>query len=390
MSASHEPTLATAGHLPGEPTHVEFFDPPMTPELWEVYEQATHSYGCTREFIEHFENPAGASLALVHPGPRGHIRAAFLFTLSQDRAVRVLGRFTAPPAELLGAFVDAVFARHRGMDRVDTNLIDALPDPGVLGRPVLALRPATELRISLPDSVEEYQRTLDKDFLKRTQRYERRLSRECPSSRFTTLERGEIRRSCVADVVRLNHERMASKGTWSILDEHYENGIFSVARAHGYLTALLDGDRMCGGVIVIRCGADAFTWVIGHDNAYSMHRPGRLCQLAAIRHCIARGVRTLHFLHGESDYKKQFGGKPAPLASYVVLRSWAALRPDDVTRLLWTRSEVSVRKLIDVADAIAARALARKEPVKSFARDVVRRVKGHLRESRPKHLEVRR
>ena len=154
-----------------EPTQVEFFDPPMTPELWEVYEQATHSYGCTREFIEHFENPAGASLALVRLGPRGHVWAAFLFKLSQDRTVRVLGRFTAPPAELLGAFVDAVFARHRGMSRVDTNLIDVLPDSGGLGRPALALRPAVELRISLPDSVEEYQLSLDKDFLKRTQRY---------------------------------------------------------------------------------------------------------------------------------------------------------------------------------------------------------------------------
>jgi CelD/BcsL family acetyltransferase involved in cellulose biosynthesis len=355
----------------------------MTPELWEVYEQATHSYGCTREFIEYFEDPAGASIALVRPAPRGHVRAAFLFKMSQDRSVRVLGRFTAPPAEILGAYVDAVFARNRAMRRVDTGLIDALPDPGTLGRPVLAQHTATEMRISLPDSVEEYQLSLDKDFLKRTQRFEHRLSHACPSSRFVAVEREEIPRSWVADVVRLNHERMDSKRTQSVLDVHYEEGIFSVARAHGCLTALLDGDHVCAGVIAIRCGTDAFAWVVGHDNAYGSYRPGKLCQLASIRHCIARGVRTLHFLHGESRYKKELGGKPASLASYVVLRSWAALRPDEVTRLLWTRSEASARKLIDVADAIAARALDRKEPVKSFARDVARRVKCRLRESHP-------
>ncbi len=373
MSASPL-AAASSGCVPAAQHQVEFFDSPVTPELWKVYEFATHSYGCTREFIEHFENPAGASLALVRSARADDRRAAFLFQQDPGGTARILGRLFAPPADLLGAFVNAVLERHQGVDRIATNFIDALPDPVVPGRPVLALSEAKELRAWLPATVEDYERTLDREFLKRVRYHERRFARECPSSRVVTLERDEIPRGWVADVVRLNRERMALKKTRSVFDERYEEGIFSVARAHGYVTVLRDGERLCAGSIIIRCGADAFAWVIGHDSSYDRFRPGTLCALAAIRHAVVRGVRTMHFLHGESDYKTAFGGKPVPLASYVILRSWAALKPEDVSRLLLKHSTLLARKVIDAADVPAERVLKRRAPIKTFLRDVAHRV----------------
>jgi CelD/BcsL family acetyltransferase involved in cellulose biosynthesis len=374
MIASPLP-LAPAPLVPAEQIQVEFFESPLTPELWAAYEAATHSYGCTREFLEHFESPASATLALVRSTPAGHVRAAFLYQLLQGGVVRVLGRFFAPSAEHLGGFAAALFARHGGVTRIETDSIDALSEPRVLARPVLALREIKELRIPLPGSVEGYERMLHGSFLKRTQVRERRLAREHPSTRVVTLERDQISRALVADVVRLNRERRASKNGESVFDEHFEEGIYSVARAHGYATVVRDGDRVCAGVINVRCGADAFFWVNGHDNGYNKFSPGTLCLLASIRYCVARGVRTFHLLDGESDYKKEVGGRPARLASYVVLRSWAALKPRDVTKLFLKHSERAARSTIDVADAVGERVFKQRAPVKSFARDVVHRMR---------------
>jgi CelD/BcsL family acetyltransferase involved in cellulose biosynthesis len=353
---------------------VEFFDAPMTADLWEAYERATRSYGCTREFIEHFESPGAASLALIRSNRSGPPLGAFLFRRHPDRTISILGRLFASSVELLASFAEAVLERYPDVARIRTNFIDALPDAGMAGRPVLVVREASELRASLPAAVEDYERMLDRKYLKQVRYHERRFARECPASRVVTLEREEIPRAWVADVVRLNRERMALKKLRSVFDEHYEEGIFAVARAHGYVTALRDGERLGAGTVIIRCGDHAYAWVIGHDGAYAKYSPGTLCALAAIRHAIVRGVRTMHFLHGESSYKAALGGKPAPLASYLILRSWAMLRSDDISRLLVKHASLAARKAIRVADAPAERLLNRRDPIKTFLREIAHRV----------------
>ena len=139
------------------------------------------------------------------------------------------------------------------------------------------------------------------------------------------------------------------------------------------MTVLLDGERVCAGAVRIRCGTESFAWVLAHDDAYASFRPGKLCALASMRHLIGRGVRTHHLLHGDSPYKRELGGEPAPLASYLVLRSWAALRTGDVGRLALKRSALLGRRAVEAADAFAARVLKRHEPIKSLARDMVHR-----------------
>jgi CelD/BcsL family acetyltransferase involved in cellulose biosynthesis len=369
-------TAELTGAVPSARLDVEFFEPPLEPELWEAYERATRSYACTRAFLEYFEESADATLALVRSRPASEDEAAFMYRLTADRSAVVLGRLAAPTAEALRAFADAVFGRHPRVRRIDTNLIDALPDPRAIGRPVLALREATEMRVRLPSSMEEYERTLSEKFVSQTRYHERRLARDHPSMRFTTLERADIPRSWIADVVRLNRERMASKNTRSVFTDHYENGIFRVARAHGAVTILHDGSNLCGGVIYIHCISEAFGWVVGHDNAYGMYRPGRLCQLAGVRHCIASGVRTVHFLHGESPYKRDLGGRSVALASYVVLRNWWSLRLSEVGRVCWKHALRLGRRSVDAADRVARRVFdAEAAPVRSLVTSIAQRAR---------------
>jgi CelD/BcsL family acetyltransferase involved in cellulose biosynthesis len=358
-----------------EPFEVVFHDSPLTPEDWGVYGRATRSYACTREFAEYFEDTAGASLALVRSRPAGEDRAAFLYRVVAGGGALVLGRFTAPTPDVLGAFVNAIFARHPGIGRVETHLIDAMPDPRPIGRPVLAVGEATELRVSFPGSIAEYERMLSNKFLSKVRYHERRLARERPSARFATLERADIPRSWIAEVVQLNRDRMASKNVESVFSKHYEEGIDRVARGHGCVTVLLDGSRVCAGVIDIVCGPEAFGWVIGHDHAYARYCPGMLCQMAAARHLIGRGVRTFHLLHGESQYKREFGGRTAALATYVVLRDWTSARPIDAARVCRKHLVKLARISIRAGDRVAGRVLGGAAPLTSLVRRVVHRTR---------------
>jgi hypothetical protein len=364
-----------------EALQVAFCDWPLAPEQWNVYERTARSYACTREFSEYFEQSAGASLGLVRSSPGGEERAAFLFRVTADGAALVLGRFAAPTADALAAFASAVFERHPRVGRIETKLMDALPEPGRVGRPVLVVGEAVELRITLPASVAEYEASLAKDFVTRIRYHERRLARDLPSARFATLERAEIPRSWIADVIELNRRRMASKNMESVFSERYEEGIARVVREHGCVTVLLDGSRVCAGVVDVHCGPEAFGWVIGHDDAYGKHRPGRLCQLMAIRHCIGRGIRTLHMLHGESPYKRDFGGQSAPLASYVVLRDWASARPTDVARVCQKHLLRFARHSLATGDRVAERVLGKRTALTSFARAVAHRARRISRSS---------
>ena len=359
-------------------TEVQFFDPPLAPELWERYERAARSYTCSRAFLEYFERPAAATLAIVRDRGGGE-QSAFLYRRTGTSA-HVYGRYTAPSAADLTAFCDALFAHDRELRRVQVDLVDALPDLGALGRPALVVRDVTERRVALPASVGEYERTLGRETLAQLRYLERRLARDHPAARFATAEGEEIPRAWIAEVVRLHHARMASKSTRSTIDGRYEEGIFRVARAHGAVTVLLDGDRVCGGVVYVLAGPEVFGWVIGHDDAYAKCRPGKLCQVAAFRHCIGRGARTYHFLMGEAGYKRELGGAPARVASYAVLRSWTSLRPGDVARVVQRRLAVVSRRAVARADRLAARLFpGRPAPLTTLARALAGRARAAAR-----------
>ena len=375
MSAARGAAELT-GAAPG--VEVEFFDPPLAPEQWGRYERAARSYTCSRAFLEYFDRPAAATLAIVRDHAGGE-RSAFLYRRAGASA-HVYGRYTAPSGADLAAFCDALFGRHRELRRVQVDLVDALPDPRALGRPALVVRHVTERRVSLPGSVEEYERTLGKDTRAQLRYLERRLARDHPGARFATAEGDDVPRAWIAEVVRLHHARMASKSTRSTIDAAYEEGIYRVARAHGAVTALLDGDRVCGGVVYVLAGPEVFGWVIGHDDAYARYRPGKLCQVAAFRHCIARGARTYHFLMGDAGYKRELGGAPAEVASYAVLRSWASLRPGDVARVVARRLARDARRVVAQADRLAARLLPhRPAPLTTLARALAGRARAAAR-----------
>jgi CelD/BcsL family acetyltransferase involved in cellulose biosynthesis len=361
-----------AAPSPADSLRVELVQAPLTSDAWAAYEAATRSHACTRAFIEHFDRPARPELALVRSEPEGDPLAAFVFERDGAGSITMLDRYAAPPAAAFAAFVEAAFERYPDVARVRTELLDAFARPGPSGRPTLVLREEVELRVPLPERVEDYERSLETKFVRECRRYERRLARSAPGWVVETVEEKALPREWVADIVRLHRAHLAGKGIASAVDAHYEEGVFAVARRHGCATVLRDGDRIFAGVIHVRRGSEGIAWVLGVDDAYAAFSPGKLVMLAGIRHLVDHGAGVCRFLLGDALYKRQLGGRPVILASYLVLRSWRALRVEDAARVARKHTSLLARRAVGAADSVASRALNRPEPVLLVLRAVAR------------------
>src|SRR3990172_7842216 len=90
MDTSPSSSARPADQTPARETEVEIPRLPVEAGAWDAYEDANHSYTCTRQFLGHFEALAGSTLGLVRTGPSGQIGAAFLFQ-RRGATARVLG-----------------------------------------------------------------------------------------------------------------------------------------------------------------------------------------------------------------------------------------------------------------------------------------------------------
>lgn len=339
---------------------VRFHEGPLTDDLWGAYEQANRSFACTRAWLGRFDDPAGATLATVG-------ESAFLYGVGGETA-RLLGRLAPARGEDLGAFCDALFARHPEVRRIETDVVEEIGDLGAVRRPVLVRRRLEDFRtdVSTRDEFESRFRsrgTMLKKF--------RRLGREHPGFRLEVQVGPAVDRARLADVVRLNRDRMAARGATSGIDESYEERMFQVAREIGYLVLLWDGDLLFAGSVVTRVGSDAFTWCNAHLDAYERYGPGQFALYLGVMTAIDMGCTRCHLLWGEGEHKRRLGFEPAPLAAYTVLRGWPALRGADV------------RAVVEATVTPWAQARARAVKARLKGR-LMARMKGRLKELLPR------
>src|SRR5580658_8984999 len=155
----------------------------------------------------------------------------------------------------------------------------------------------------------------------------RRLEREAPAFKFRMCQREQIDGSVVAGLVRLNHERMASKGTISGIDDAYQARLTALCRSHGIACIATDGATIVGGTLCTQVAGGWTLHVIAHDPKFNHVRLGLLCLLRAVEEAIACGAARFNFLWGLGDYKLLFGGTVSALRARRYYR-------DSGTRLL--------------------------------------------------------
>lgn len=250
---------------------------------------------------------------------------AILSFYESGKSLVVINKLLRLPDDILADCAAKMLHHHPGMRSVE---FDGLNNTGTATRsaPVRSFTWQTidcaeaELPSSYTDFLESFGSTTRKNL-----RYcDRRLQRESPNVAFRILEGEQLTEAIVAEVVQLNHLRMASKGKTSGMDPTYVSRLAALCRSHGVGCVATDGSKAVAGTLCTRVGSGWTLHVIAHDPKFNHVRLGLLCLLRTVEEAIGGGAVRFNFLWGASDYKVLFGGKISALRARRYYRNMSS------------------------------------------------------------------
>lgn len=179
--------------------------------------------------------------------------------------------------------------------------------------------------VTLPAGADAYTESLSKNTRRNVRRYGQALNQEQPGFRFSVALGAAADPAQIAEVIALNHARMAAKNKQSIIDDTEANRLQSLVRSCGLMAVITIDGRVCAGAISYRVGDNYFLIVLAHAPEYDRYSLGFLCCYWTIRACIEGGGKEFHFLWGRYDYKRNFLGQLLRLDQLLLYRSHLAL-----------------------------------------------------------------
>ena len=303
-------------HNPKHSIHI--LDPARSPSMWAEHDRyQTSIYSCS-SYLRAFDLVDGSYIARI--ASDGVIERSLAYRMRGNSAF-VLGALSAP-SHIFELLAVHILAENPSVRYVRSDLLvrdlqfESHPQVHLVGR-------GDDLSCPLPETLRDFDRSLEKDHLKRLKYYERRFARDFPESRIVVLRRDEISPEAFNSVVEFNRTRMSAKGRVPGIDETYERRMLSVVRENGILVLLKNGDELVAGSVLLEASREAFLWAISHNAKYDKFSPGLICLYGGIGCLISNGVRKYHFLWGDSAYKRQFGAVREELAAYCILRRGA-------------------------------------------------------------------
>jgi hypothetical protein len=331
-------------------------------------------YGCVMTTVARFEIYEAAPHASTYVVREyGQVTTLFLFR-AEGRRVTVYNEQIVLGRAEINRFADAVFARYPGVHLISFYAVDA-PTRGIR-YPLQRCACLEDIRLTLPDTADEYYAGLGVNLRVALRRYRRQLQRDYPSFRFEVYDGDEASEEQVRAIVELNRLRMREKGQSSYYDEAAVRRLLRLVRKYGVVCAATIDSRICGGVICMRVGSTYHMVVLAHDSRYSAYRLGKLCCCFSICHAIGQGGRQYTFGWGRYDYKFKLQGRLKELYRLEVYRSRLRLLANAprVTRLAFAAVVRRLRLRVDSAQAGASRA----DRWISSAAGVLRRLKRAL------------
>jgi CelD/BcsL family acetyltransferase involved in cellulose biosynthesis len=236
----------------------------------------------------------------------------------EGSAVVVLNGLFPIDCASLHALCRAVFEVLPNVDRI--RLSNLVCNPTDLGLPFRVDRMTDDTVVRLPSTQEDYLQTLGSSTRRNMRRYARRFEKEHPSCRFDVYERGEITSSLVAAVIHLNRVGWRTRGIASGIDAAYEARLQRLLQECGVVGSLTVGNALVAGWLGTRVGGSCFMHVTGYDRDYDHLHPGLVCCFFTLNACIDRGIRAVHFLWGNSAYKRLLGGTAQDVYFVTVFR----------------------------------------------------------------------
>lgn len=256
-----------------------------------------------------------ASTYVVRRG--GAVRTLFLFR-REHRHVQVYNEQISLDPRNITRFVERVFARYPSVDRVSFYAIDA--DTAAIPYPFRKFDCLEDVLLSLPTSVDDYDKRLSKNTRDSIRRRHNKLLRDYPSFRFDILGKDLVRPEQIREIVAFSRARMAAKQQSCYHTDQSTDKLIQLVQRYGVVgVARIDG-RICGGVVGQRLGTHHYAQIAAHDPAMDEYGLGILCNYLSIREAIATGMEFYHFGWGRYEYKYRLLGENKPLYQIDIYR----------------------------------------------------------------------
>lgn len=196
--------------------------------------------------------------------------------------------------------------------------------------------------VCLPDSWEEYRRSLSKSMRDNLPYYPRLLTRSGHSWRVRYAHEGEELQRAVDALVRLQKLRVASD-YGPIHIDHFPTSVQSdfvadvIGRmggaGKGYVASLEVDGEVVAAQAYLESESQLLVWYSGFDPVWHRFSPVFVLEAEVIRGAMSRGVRTVNLLQGGAPWQIRWKPtQPATLSTALVV----ARQPDAVLRsVLW-------------------------------------------------------
>lgn len=178
--------------------------------------------------------------------------------------------------------------------------------------------------LELPESMNDYLKTLSKKTRKYFQYYQNRIEKELPDFEIVLPEKQNICFEQFVQLVQLNRDRMKTKGIKSGITDILCEELYQYARLNGFLCLCCDKEKIIGGAICSLIGEHVYTHTVAHDNHYQKYSIGQIALMKTIQYAIENKIKYFHLLWGDFDYKTKLQCKKYDLYTVVKYRKKAA------------------------------------------------------------------
>jgi CelD/BcsL family acetyltransferase involved in cellulose biosynthesis len=269
---------------------------------------------CVAEYFDIYDRPDN-----VHTCQLEEPRHVVAFTVKGATAV-VLNKVVDIEPAALERVTAAIFRERPEVHRIEAEV--KFP-PDQLTTPHRCLLRADDYVVALPADQDGYDRLIGNTTRKHLRQYGNGLRRRYPDFALSTIEREEIPRELVDQVIAWHLDRMHVKGVVSLWEdgEQQPEQLWRLLRAHGCALCGSIAGRCVAAQLLLFVGDDCWVHTVGFDRAFEDVHLGLLMTSYSIGESIRRGCARIHLTWGSNVYKQRLGAQPVPAFRVSIYRS---------------------------------------------------------------------
>jgi len=177
----------------------------------------------------------------------------------------------------------------------------------------------------LPNSMDEYKKTLTKNARHKINNVWHRIERDLPDLKVLHYEKSEITFEQIEKLISLFKERLITKKRKPAQHDTDAKMIYQYATTsgYGYLCECNNNGEFVSGMINYVIGEHAYGHIIAHDDSNNIDSFGFIAFINSIKYLIdEKKVKYFHLGSGQQDYKFRLGGVSNALHIIRVFRNY--------------------------------------------------------------------